>query len=177
MRVPLLSVILFAALTGVASVTASENSVPAVPDNPGIPEERAAAQQAVDHFLALVDHGQEHKAWPDVSEIMVTGAGSLDAWQENLTAMRAVIGRPVSRKLLKIGFTDGLGDIPNGKYYILHFAGTFEHATALEELAVVLERGQWRVAGYIVSGIKRGREPTGSAPNNSFKPKPLRGSA
>jgi hypothetical protein len=169
--------ILFASITGFAGVAASENSVPAVPDNPGVPEERAAARQAVDHFLVLVDHGREDEAWADVSELMVTGAGSLEAWQENMTAMRTDIGLPVSRELLKVGFTDGLGDIPSGKYYVLHFAGTFEHATALEELIVVLERDQWRVAGYIVSGIKRRRERAASAPNTSLKPNPLRGSA
>jgi hypothetical protein len=162
MRVLLLSIILFTALTSIASA-ASDNSVPAVPDNPGVPEERAAAQQAVNRFLALVDHDREDEAWTDVSEIMGIGAGSLETWQENMTAMRADIGRPVSRRLLKIGFTDGLGDLPKGKYYILHFAGTFERATALEELAVVLERDKWRVAGYIVSGIKHRGKPVGSA--------------
>jgi hypothetical protein len=167
MRVLLLSAILFAALTGGANVTASERSVPAVPANPGAPEERAAAQQAVARFLAQVDRGREQEAWADVSELMIIGAGSLENWRANLAAMHADIGHSASRKLLKIGFTDGLGDLPKGKYYILHFAGTFERATALEELAVVLERGKWRVAGYIVSGVKRRSESAGSAPNNS----------
>ena len=177
MRVLSLVLAMLGLLLVASSAIASDTSVPAVPENPGIPQERAAAQESADRFFALVDHRKEQEAWPEFGSLMRYAAGSLKDWQANLSAMQKDLGRPLSRKLLAMGFTSGLEGAPEGRYYVIHFSTTFERASALEEVVVVFESGKWRIAGYIVSDIKRLAPTSRSAPNNSFKPNPLRGSA
>jgi hypothetical protein len=54
-----------------------------------------------------------------------------------------------------MGFTDGLGDIPEGRYCVLLYTVEFEKAQALEQVMMALDNGRWRLTGHVVSRIQR----------------------
>ena len=148
-----LSLILLLAIPGCVASEPESSEVAAVPDDPGIPAERAAATEAANGFLARIDKGEISEVWPELSVVMTESVRRSD-WERSIAAMRQDIGNIEVRRLTEIGFTDGLGDIPKGRYYILHFVSDFDRATVTEELTVSLENGLWRVGGYFASDIK-----------------------
>lgn len=140
-----------------AGCVASENrssEVAAVPDNPGVSAEREAAIVEANRFLAEVDQGHIDEVWLKLS-VLMTANIRLSDWKDVLARMHKDIGANKSRNLSEIGFTNGLADIPAGRYYVIHFRSEFERASALEELVVSLEEGVWKVGGYVVSDIER----------------------
>ena len=88
-------------------------------------------QAAVDALLSQVDERQTAQLWADAHPIFKASTGNADNWRANLSAMRADLGPVKTRRLQQIGFTDGLGDLPQGRYCVLLFAVEFEKAHAL----------------------------------------------
>lgn len=154
MRAYWLFLVLLLAIPGCVASEPESSEVAAVPDDPGIPTERAAATEAADRFLARIDKGEVLEVWPELSVVTTESMRKSD-WERSIATIRRDIGNIKTRRLAKIGFTDGLGDIPKGRYYILHFASDFDRVTATEEVAVSLEGGAWKVGGYFASDIKR----------------------
>jgi hypothetical protein len=155
MRIPhvFLAILLLVGLS--AERPAFATTVPAVPDDQGAAEERVAAQAAVDALLSRVDERQTAQLWADTHPIFKASAGSADNWRANLSAMRANLGAVKTRRLQQMGFTDGLGDIPEGRYCVLLYTDEFEKAQALEQVMMALDNGRWRLTGHVVSRIQR----------------------
>lgn len=86
----------------------------------------ATLQAAVDALLPRVDERQTAQLWTDTHPIFKASAGNADDWRANLSAMRADLGAVKTRRLQQIGFTDGLGDLPQGRYCVLLFAVEFK---------------------------------------------------
>lgn len=110
---------------------------------------------AVDALLSRVDERQTAQLWADTHPIFKASAGNADNWRANLSAMRADLGPVKTRRLQQIGFTDGLGDLPQGRYCVLLFAIEFEKAHAVEQVMMTLDHGRWRLTGHVVSRIQR----------------------
>ena len=111
----------------------------------------AAAQQAAEAWLKLIDAGQLGKAWDQGSAAFRTIVSRAD-FEKKVKAARTPLGALVSRKLESKRLTHELPGAPDGTYVILEYAATFKKKErARETVTVMLDTGgKFRGAGYVV---------------------------
>ena len=73
------------------------------------------------------------------------------SWSSTLIGFSTVFGKVVERDYKSSTFTDSLPDAPPGRYYICDFDSTFSKMNASERIVLVLEEGDWKIAGYFRS--------------------------
>lgn len=127
----------------------------AIPRSPGTRSEQAAAAHAANLFLAAADRDRLVEIWPKLS-ILLRATGDHPGWEAMFKHLHRDIGHAKSRRLAKMGFTDQIGDKLPGRYCIILFESDYERAIVAEKIAVSLEDGTWKVAGYIFN-FKRKR--------------------
>ena len=113
------------------------------------PEE--LAQQSAESWLALVDAGKYGDSWDQAATIF-KGAVTKADWQTKVGAVRAPLGKLVSRKVKSAQFSKTLPGAPDGEYVVIQYDSTFEHKqSAVETVVAMLDKdGQWRVSGYFI---------------------------
>ncbi len=111
----------------------------------------AAAIAAAEEWLALVDAGSFLKSWTQAAEYF-KNAVPKDQWEQSLKAVRAPLGKLVSREVQNAMFRKTLPGAPDGEYVVIRFLSAFENkAFAIETVTPMMEvDGEWRVSGYYV---------------------------
>jgi hypothetical protein len=111
----------------------------------------AAAQDAAEKWLALVDAGKDAESWEQMAAPFKKEV-SKRKWKSTIAEIRKPLAKPVSRKLKSAEYTKELAGAPEGEYVVVRFDTPFEHKPAAVE-TVTLLLGQdlmWRVSSYTV---------------------------
>jgi hypothetical protein len=109
------------------------------------------ALEAAQKWLALIDKGEYGKSWEDASGYF-RRAVSEERWEQTLQAVRAPLGKVISRKVHSMQYTTALPGAPDGEYVVIQFQTSFEKKkSSLETVTPTKARdGSWRVAGYFI---------------------------
>jgi hypothetical protein len=114
-----------------------------------------AAEQSAIHsaqvWLDLVDGGSYAKSWEDTAAVFKSAVSQAD-WKKTAQAVRAPLGRMVSRKIKSQQYATFLPGAPTGEYVVIQYDTTFENkANAVETVTPMLDKdGQWKVSGYYI---------------------------
>ena len=112
--------------------------------------EEVAGQRA-DAWLALVDQGKYDQSWEEAARLF-KGAVTKEKWREAASAVRAPLGKLVSRKLKSRQYSKTLPGAPDGEYVVIQYDSSFENKKeAVETVTPMLDPdGVWRVSGYYI---------------------------
>jgi hypothetical protein len=115
------------------------------------PAAEQAAIQSAQVWLDLVDGGSYAKSWEDTAAVFKSAVSQAD-WEKTAQAVRAPLGRMVSRKIKSQQYATFLPGAPNGEYVVIQYDTTFENkANAVETVTPMLDKdGQWKVSGYYI---------------------------
>jgi hypothetical protein len=110
----------------------------------------AAALQAAEAWLKLIDAGQYGASWDEASSSF-RKAVSRSMWETKAAAAREPLGKVVSRKIASQQLTHELPGAPDGTYVVLTFDTRFEHKDrGHETVTMMLDDGRFRGAGYFI---------------------------
>ena len=110
----------------------------------------AAALQAAEAWLKLIDAGKYGASWDEASA-MFRKAVSRSMWEKKAAAAREPLGKVLSRKVASKQLTHELPGAPDGTYVVLTFDTRFEHKErGVETVTMVLDDGRFRGAGYFI---------------------------
>jgi hypothetical protein len=135
------------AVLGLASATvASPALIAAAPEK----TEDLAARRA-EAWLELVDQGKYDQSWAEAARLF-KGAVTKEKWREAASAVRAPLGKLVSRKLKSRQYGKTLPGAPDGEYVVIQYDSSFENKKeAVETVTPMLDPdGVWRVSGYYI---------------------------
>jgi hypothetical protein len=140
MRYCLVLLFVIVVFTGL-SACASENN----------PEAEKAAIESAKAWLALVDSGKYSESWEEAAgyfQSAVMKAG----WEQTIRAVRAPLGKTVSRRLKSQRYATSLPGAPDGEYVVIQFNTVFENKkSAVETITPMLDKDdKWRVSGYYI---------------------------
>lgn len=113
---------------------------------------KTSAEAAARTWLAAADTGSGAETWALAAPVFQDRISS-EQWQKQLTAVRAPLGKIVSRTLTSATHATSLPGAPDGDYELVKFQTEFEHkASAIETVTTVRQAdGSWRVAGYFIN--------------------------
>jgi Protein of unknown function (DUF4019) len=110
----------------------------------------AAALQAAEAWLKLIDTGQYGASWDEAST-MFRKAVARGAWEKQAAAAREPLGKVLARKVASKQLTHELPGAPDGTYVVLTFDTRFEHKErGHETVTMMLEGGRFGGAGYFI---------------------------
>ena len=112
--------------------------------------EKAALASAT-AWLALADDGKYPETW-DQAAGYFKNALNKEQWVASLKAVRAPLGKVVTRKLKSKMYTKTLPGAPDGEYVVIMYDTQFENKkSAVETVTPMLDKdGKWRVSGYYI---------------------------
>ena len=115
------------------------------------PAAEQAASMSAQAWLDLVDAGSYAKSWEDTAAAFKAAVSQAD-WEKTARAVRAPLGKMVSRKIKSQQYATALPGAPDGEYVVIQYATTFENkAEAVETVTPMLDKdGQWKVSGYYI---------------------------
>ena len=110
----------------------------------------AAALQAAEAWLKLIDAGRYGASWDEAST-MFRKAVPRATWEKQAAAAREPLGKVLGRKLASKQLTHELPGAPDGTYLVLVFETRFEHKERGQEtVTMMLDDGRFRGAGYFI---------------------------
>ena len=111
----------------------------------------AAAQAAAETWLALVDAGNYAQSWTDAAAYFKKAVDQ-PGWQKSLEAVRAPLGKKVTRALKSAKYATSLPGAPDGEYVVVQFDTNFENKKVAVETVTPMKEadGTWRVSGYFI---------------------------
>ena len=114
-------------------------------------EVKAAAIQAAESWLQLVDEDAYQQSWSEAAEFFRKNV-SQEQWRNALEGARKPLGKMLSRKVKASIYTTEAPGAPDGQYVIIQFDTSFENkASAVETVTPMMDSdGQWRVSGYYI---------------------------
>ncbi len=114
-------------------------------------EREAAALEAAQAWLALVDAASYAESWETASAYF-QNAISKAQWEHTLDAVRRPLGAMVSRTLQSSRFETELPGAPDGEYLVIQFETSFENKQAAVETVTPMREsdGVWKVTGYFI---------------------------
>jgi hypothetical protein len=109
------------------------------------------AVSAAEAWLVLVDQEKYSESWDEAAQLF-QGAITKTKWGEALRAVRAPLGKLVSRELKSKQYAESLPSAPDGKYVVLRYETSFEKKKSAIETVTPMEDpdGTWRVSGYFI---------------------------
>jgi hypothetical protein len=112
---------------------------------------KAAAMQAVQSWLGLMDGGQYAEAWKQGAPSFC-GTITQDDWIQKSKEIRAPLGKVVSRKVTSQISTTSLPGMPDGTYFVAEFHTQFDGLpSAKEQVAMARDSsGVWQVVAYLI---------------------------
>jgi len=110
-----------------------------------------AGEAAARTWLAAVDAGSYAQSWTDAAALFKKAVDQA-TWQKQLDAVRAPLGKVVSRKVSSRKYAKTVPGAPDGDYVIVTFDTVFEKkASAVETVTPMKDPdGTWRVSGYFI---------------------------
>ncbi|MGB2823627.1 MAG: DUF4019 domain-containing protein [Phycisphaerae bacterium] len=148
-----LALVLAAGLSGLVGCRSS-GSGPTDGNEP-VPATNAAAEKAAvevaETWLKAVDGGQYAESWGQAAEYM-RKAVTEDLWAKQMQAVRAPLGKLISREVASKQYATSLPGAPDGEYVVIQFKTSFENKeSAVETVTPMRENdGTWRVSGYYI---------------------------
>ena len=110
----------------------------------------AAALQAADAWLKLIDTGQYGASW-DAASSSFHKAVPRSTWEKKAAAAREPLGKVLERKVSSQELTHELPGAPDGTYVLLIFDTRFEHKERGHETVIMtLDGGRFRAASYFI---------------------------
>src|SRR5512144_2353346 len=104
----------------------------------------AAALQAAEAWLKLIDAGRYGASWDEAST-MFRKAVPRATWEKQAAAAREPLGKVLGRKLASKQLTHELPGAPDGTYLVLVFETRFEHKERGQEtVTMMLDDGRFR---------------------------------
>ena len=75
-----------------------------------------------------------------------------EQWTQQISAVRAPLGKVTSREVKKATYAKSLPGAPDGEYVVIQTKASFENkASAIETITPMLDKnGKWRVSGYFI---------------------------
>ena len=115
----------------------------------GNPAAEQAAIASAQAWLDLVDGGSYAKSWEEAAAAFQSAVSQTD-WEKTVRAVRAPLGKVISRKVKSQQYATSLPGAPDGEYVVIQYDTTFEHkANAVETITPMLDKeGKWKVSGY-----------------------------
>jgi hypothetical protein len=109
------------------------------------------ALEAAQKWLILVDKGEYGGSWGSASGYFQRAVPE-ERWEQTLRAVRAPLGKVISRKVKSMQYTTALPGAPDGEYVVIQFQTSFENKkSSLETVTPMKEQdGSWRVSGYFI---------------------------
>ncbi len=115
------------------------------------PDWEREAAGAARSWLRLVDEGRHTASWAAASSLLKEEVGP-SGWSAALRAVRAPLGRCLSRALRSRAAVEGpTGDL-RGPYVVIRFETAFEGRSPVTETITPVRGpdGRWRVAAYFI---------------------------
>jgi hypothetical protein len=141
----------------------------------GTEEQQAGVLAAAKAVASSFDAGKYVEAWAMVGPSL-SAKSTQDEFAGYVSTLRATLGAPGKRTVKGFGFPAAMEGLPQGQYGLIAVETDFANAKAVEEKFVFeFVGGKWRLIGYWLA--KEVTIGAAGMPNNSFKPKLLRGSA
>jgi len=110
----------------------------------------AAALQAAEAWLKLIDGGQYGASWDEATSSF-RKAVSRSMWENKAAAAREPLGKVLSRKVASQQLTHELPGAPDGTYVVLTFDTRFEHKErGVETVVMMLDDGKFRGSTYFI---------------------------
>lgn len=115
------------------------------------PEAEHAALATAMAWLKLIDSGKHEDSWDGVAGYMKKTVNKTH-FLSSLKSIHEVFGRPLSRTIRSIRYTESVPSAPDGEYVVILFATEYERKkSAIETVIPALGAdGVWRVSGYDV---------------------------
>ena len=109
------------------------------------------ATKAAESWLKLLDDGDYMACYQQASQI-VKDHLSQDAFVQQFSATRKILGAVVSRNLKVAQYATSLPGAPDGQYVVIEYDTSFANKkSATETVTPMLDKdGQWRVSGYYI---------------------------
>ncbi len=128
------------------ALTLSLAAWPAASDS----ESEAAAVEAANRWLALVDSDQLDQSWQRAASLF-RQAVTREQWAQSVSAARQPFGRFASRKVRQTQYASSLPGAPDGRYVVIQYDAVYEHKqSAIETVTPMWDGGEWRVSGYYI---------------------------
>jgi hypothetical protein len=111
----------------------------------------AAAERAATDWLSLTDSGKYAGSWEQAAQFFKSSI-TKEKWTQAMQAVRAPLGKVISRKLKSSTYTTTLPGAPDGQYVVIQYDTSFENkASAVETVTPMRDKdGHWRVSGYFI---------------------------
>jgi len=115
------------------------------------PDWEREAKGAAWSWLRLVDEGRHSASWAAASSLLKEEVGP-SGWEAALRAVRAPLGRCLSRALRSSTVVEGPAGDLRGPYVVLRFESVFEGEDSATETVTPVRGadGRWRVAAYFI---------------------------
>jgi len=115
------------------------------------PDWEREAKGAAGSWLRLVDEGRHSASWAAASSLLKEEVGP-SGWEAALRAVRAPLGRCLSRALRSSTVVEGPAGDLRGPYVVLRFESVFEGEDSATETVTPVRGpdGRWRVAAYFI---------------------------
>ena len=117
----------------------------------GSDEAEKAAVEAAEQWLEYVDGGNWNKSYSEAATYFKS-AVTKEQWIQQISAVRAPLGKVTSREVNKATYAKSLPGAPDGDYVVIQTKASFENkASAIETITPMLDKdGKWRVSGYFI---------------------------
>ncbi|HDZ62357.1 MAG TPA: DUF4019 domain-containing protein [Nitrospirae bacterium] len=111
----------------------------------------AAAVEAADKWLALVDNSQYTESWSEAADYFKNVIDK-EQWKQTLTSVRDPLGKTISRKIKSTKYMTEVPGAPDGEYVVIQYETSFENKkNSIETVTPMLDKdGVWRVSGYYI---------------------------
>ena len=109
-----------------------------------------AATDAAKQWLSLSDAG-DATTW-DIAAPRFKATVTREQWAGMMKAVRAPLGKVLSRNVKAAVYKTSMPGAPDGKYFVIQFETEFENKkSAVETVTPMMgDDGKWRVTGYYV---------------------------
>jgi len=113
-------------------------------------DKTAAAVESAKRWLALVDGAQYAKSWQEAAPFFKAQVNA-KIWEEQISAVRAPLGKAESRELVGAQFVNELPGAPEGEFVVIQFKTDFANKPdSVETITPMMVDGSWRVSGYFI---------------------------
>ena len=115
------------------------------------PDWEREARGCARSWLRLVDEGRHTASWATASSLLKEEVGP-SGWEAALRAVRAPLGRCLSRALRSSTVVEGPSGDLHGPYVVIRFDSVFEGESTVAETVTPVRGadGRWRVAAYFI---------------------------
>lgn len=109
------------------------------------------ATAAAEGWLQLLDSGRYAESWESAAGLFRDETPKVK-WEITVESVRAPLGVVIARKLRSATYSRGLGNLPEGHFYVIQYDTRFENRPLSTEIVTPMRGadGVWKVSAYIL---------------------------